>query len=164
MSARAELHNPIPDELIDDFLKRLPYVSEGISNIRLLPGAAEVAFDLRPGFENQSELVASRIAEVAGKLCLNHHAGTSKTLVKRDTLPGSFRDDPHPVLAKEGAIQSFGRGRYGIGPKLAGLIEFFDLRARQMAREFQAEPHTFPSLIGADVLELAAISRIFLLR
>jgi seryl-tRNA synthetase len=153
MNTIAQLGAAVPDELADEFLKRIPYVSEGISNVRFLPGASSVAFELRPGFESQAELVASRISEVAGKLCVNHQAGALKTLAKRDVLPGSFRDDPHPLLAEQGEIALFGRGRYGLGPKLVGLIEYFDRRARQIALEFQATPYTFPSLIGADVLD-----------
>lgn len=153
MSALAQLQSAIPEDLVDEFLKRLPYVSEGIRNVRLLPGATQVEFDLRPGFESQTGVVASRISEVAGKLCINHQAGASKVLARRDALPGSFRDDPHPLLAEQGEIAAFGRGRYGLGPKLVGLIEYFDRRARQMAVQFHAEAHTFPSLIGADVLD-----------
>ncbi len=153
MTSFADLGATVPEELADELLKRLPYVSEGISNPRLLPGGARVSFDLRPGFESQAELVAGRISEVAAKLCSNHRPGTSKTLRKRDALPSSFREDPHPLLAGQGEIVAFGRGRYGLGPKLVALTEYFDLRARQMAREFQAEAYSFPSLVGADVLD-----------
>jgi len=54
MSAFADLGATIPDDLVEEFLKRLPYVSEGIRNVRLLPGADRVAFDLGPGFENHA--------------------------------------------------------------------------------------------------------------
>ena len=161
VSALAQLGTTIPDELVDEFLKRLPYLSEGIHNARLLPGADRVAFDLRPEFENQAETVASRIAEVAGKLCLNHRPGALRTLARRDDLPSSFRADPHPLLEEQGEIVLLGRGRYGLGPKLVALIEYFDLRVRQMATTFQAGAHTFPSLIGADVLDRCRYLRNF---
>lgn len=153
MSAFAELSRTIPDELVEEFLKRLPYVSEGIRAARLLPGSNRVAFDLRPGFESQADVVASRISEVAGKLCLNHRPGTSKTLAQQDALPSSFCADPHPLLAERGEIVLFGRGRYGFGPKLVALMEYFDLRVRRMAAGFQADARSFPSLVGADVLD-----------
>jgi len=153
LRAFAELGTPIPDELIEEFLKRLPYVSEGIRNARLLPGETRVAFDLEPGFESHSDLVASYISEVAGKLCLNHRTVISKSLARQDVLPSSFRIDPHSLLIEEGEIASFGRGRYGFGPKLVALMEYFDLRVRAMATTFQAGSRSFPSLIGADVLD-----------
>src|SRR5579862_6826696 len=121
MRLQTELHTAMPDELAEEFLKRIPYVSEGIVNVRLLPGGAQVAFELQPGFEDQGDVVASRISEVAGKLCLNYRPGASRTLAKRDALPSHFRDDPHPLLLEGGDIVSFGRGRYGFGPRLVRL-------------------------------------------
>lgn len=153
MSAFADLGATIPDDLVEEFLKRLPYVSEGIRNVRLLPGADRVAFDLGPGFENHAGVISSYISDVAAKLCRNHRAGIAKSLAKRDVLPSSFRIDPHPLLAEQGEIVSFGRGRYGFGPKLVALMEYFDLRVREMARAFHADSRSFPSLIGADVLD-----------
>ena len=153
MSVQAELNAAIPDELVDEFLKRIPYVSEGIDNVRLLSGRSRVAFDLRPGFEGQKDVVASRISEVAGKLCFNYRPGVTKTLARQDTLPSRFCDDPQVLLLEQGEIVSFGRGRYGFGPKLVRLMEYFDQRARDMAVQFHAEPHLFPSLVGADVLD-----------
>lgn len=153
MSAFAELSTRVPDELVEEFLKRLPYVSEGIHNARLLPGADRVAFDLRPDTQGEAEVVASRIAEVAAKLCVNYRPGTSKTLARQDTFPSSFQGDPQPLLAAQGEIVLFGRGRYGFGPKLVALMEYFDVQVRRMATAFQADARQFPSLIGADVLD-----------
>jgi len=149
----AELRSAIPDELTEEFLKRLAYISESLHNVRLLPGSTRVAFDLRPGCEHQANLVAAQICEVAGKVCLNYQPGTSRTRVLREALPTSFQDDPHSLLAQHGEIVAFGRGRYGFGPRVVALMEHFDLRIRQMAARFQSEPRSFPSLIGADVLD-----------
>lgn len=153
VNARSELATPIPEELAEELLKRLPYVSEGIGSARLLPGHSSVEFELRPGFESQASVVASRISEVAGKLCLSYRPGASRTLVRREKLPGSFNADPHPLLQEQGELVVFGRGRYGLGPKLVRLIDYFDRRALSMAAEFDAAPHAFPALIGADVLD-----------
>jgi seryl-tRNA synthetase len=161
MNAKADLQAAIPDELTEEFLKRIPYVSEGIHNVRLLPGATRVEFDLRPGFEDHLDVVASRVSEVAAKLCLNYRPGISKTVAKRDLPARCFRQDPHPLLLEQGEIAAFGRGRYGFGPKLVRLMEYFDLRAREMAVRFQATPHTFPSLVGADVLDRCRYLRNF---
>jgi seryl-tRNA synthetase len=161
MSVFADLDRRIPDELAEEFLKRLPYVSEGLRNAQLLPGASRVSFDLRVGFEKDAELVARRISEVAGKLCANHRSDVSKTLVRQDVLPSSFDIDPHIPLAEQGEIMPFGRGRYGFGPKLAALMDCFDARARDMATTFDARPRLYPSLIGADVLDRCRYLRNF---
>ncbi len=161
VNLQTELQTRIPDELVDEFLKRLPYVSEGIQNVRLLPGAAQVAFDLRPGFESHADVVASRISEVAGKLCLNYRPGITKTLAKREAYPTPFQADPHPLLIERGELIPFGRGRYGFGPTLTALMGYFDSRARQMAAKFEAGPRTFPALVGGDVLDRCRYVRNF---
>ncbi len=161
MSSQAALQVAIPDELVEEFLKRLPYVSEGIGNVRLLPGASQVAFDLRPGFEGQADVVAARISEIAGKLCSSHLPGIAKTVARQDVLPSSYRDDPHPLLAEQGELVSFGRGRYGFGPKLIALMNAFDSRILELAADFQAPAYMFPSLIGADVLDRCRYFRNF---
>jgi hypothetical protein len=94
LNAVTDLRTTVPDELVEEFLKRLPYVSEGISNPRLLPGNTQVAIELRPGYEDKSEVLSSWISEVAVKLCSNHRAGTSKTLAKREVFPSSFDGAP----------------------------------------------------------------------
>lgn len=159
--AQAELPTTIPTELVDEFLKRIPYVSEGIQNVRLADDGRSVSFDLRSGFENQQDLIASRIAEVASKLCLNYRPGTSRILVKREQFPSSYNQDPHPQLQAQDEIMPFGRGRFGLGPKLLRLIELFESRSRAMAASFEAPQYNFPSLIGADVLDTCRYLRNF---
>lgn len=64
------LDENIPSELVEEFLKKLSYVSESLSSCDLDPAALNsVIFELRPGHDRQSELVSSRIREVADKLC-----------------------------------------------------------------------------------------------
>ena len=153
MGGIAELHNAIPDELAEEFLKRLAYVHEEIYDVRLLPGSMQVAFELRRGSQDQENMVASRISEVASKLCLNYQPGASRTRFRQDVLPGSFRDDPHVALSKQGEIVPYGRGRYGFGPKIVGLMDYFDHELRRIAAIFHARACSFPTLIGADALD-----------
>ena len=153
MNIQTNLPTVIPDELVEEFLKRLPYVSEGIANPRILPSRAGLSFDLQPGFEGQDQVIAARISEVADKLCSNYRPGASRTLAKQSNFPTTYREDPHPAMLERGDIVLFGRGRYGLGPKLVRLIEYFEKRALEMAAAFRADPHCFPSLIGADVLD-----------
>ncbi len=153
MKSICELGTIVPPELVDEFLKRLPYVSEGIGNFEMLEGNSRLAFELRLGFEGKIEVVAARIGEVAIKLCRNYRPGMLKTLVRRDVFPSSHNADPHPQLERDGDLIHFGRGRYGFGTKLVGLMDFFEKRAKQMASSVQASPRNFPSLIGGDVLD-----------
>jgi seryl-tRNA synthetase len=153
MRAYADLTAAVPIELVDELVKRLPFISEAIAGTELLPGSSRVAFDLRPGFDNDAEEIARRIVDVAAKLCVNHRPGRSKTLARQDRFPSSFHDDPHPLLEKQRELVAYGRGRYGFGPTVVGLMAAFDARIREKAAELQAPAHTFPSLIGADILD-----------
>src|SRR5437588_282621 len=98
MEVTTELPVAVPEGLVEEFLKRVPFVSEGISNIRLLSGAKFVAFELRSGFEARSDLVASHISDIASTLCLNSRPEASRIVAKRSIPVGPFRADPHPLL------------------------------------------------------------------
>lgn len=161
MSIQAQLQTAVPDELSEEFLKRIPYLSEGIGDVRLLSGGSSVAFALRPGFEDQEGVVRYRISELADKLCANHQPGPARTLARQDFFPSAFHEDPHPLLIERGDIVLFGRGRYGFGPRIVRLIEYFDQQAREMAARFQADAYAFPSLVGADVLDRCRYLRNF---
>jgi len=153
LSFISQLKTNIPNDLVDEFLKRLTFVSEGLRNVQMLADTNRVSFELRPGFEGQGEVVASRIAEVAAKLCRSHSPGRVKTLRKKEKLPSDFCGDPHPLLLERRELNSFGRGRYGFGPMLVALMDCFESQARRMAEALEARPYIFPSLVGADVLD-----------
>src|SRR5436309_14328404 len=98
MRASAELATAIPQDMVEEFVKRLAYVSQEISNPDLLHGARRVAFDVQPGFEERTDQVMTYIREVAEKLCRNYRAGSFKTHARRDKQPSSLSGDPHPLL------------------------------------------------------------------
>jgi seryl-tRNA synthetase len=153
----------IPSELEDDFLARLRYVSESAEAFELSrdeAGHARVNFRLRAGREQEHALVAERVSEVAAKTSQAARFYEPKVLVRRERA-GRFRADPHPLLEERGELFEFGRGRYGLGPRLAALLEFFDRRLLEDALRAGASPHQFPSLVGADLLERCGYLRSF---
>jgi len=140
--------------LADEFLKRLAYVSEGLSSPRLLPGLASVEYSLSSQYERNAASIRADVVDVAEKLCANPDAGTVRVLHSQSVLPlrGSG-GDPHSELLARGELISYGKGRFGLGPLLTSLVEYFDRRVQQIAVEMKAEPRTFPSLISAEVLD-----------
>lgn len=161
MTNYAQLPQAVPAELADEFLKRLPYVSEGLAEFRLSDDASQVVFRLKSGFEDRSETVASGIANVAEKLCFSYRPGMSRVVAQQDTLPSSYSENPHDHLKKTGELVEFGRGRFGFGPMLVGLIAKLDELARERANEFSAPEYEFPALIGAEVLDRCRYLRNF---
>jgi seryl-tRNA synthetase len=147
--------------LVDDFLARLHYVSESLRDFELLAELRNsVRFSLLPGHEHEVPVVAARIAEVARKLCAAHRPSEKKVLAAGEGT-GAYQDDPHAQLEAEGALFKYGQGRFGLGPRLAALSAFFDRRLLQVIDRFAPEPHQFPTLIGADVLERCKYLRSF---
>jgi seryl-tRNA synthetase len=67
-------------------------------------------------------------------------------------VSGSFTANPHPLLEARGDLIPFGQGRYGFGPRLLELIEFFDDQFFKQADQFNAIPCQFPALIGGDIM------------
>jgi hypothetical protein len=153
LHAFANLKGPIPPELVDEFLAKLPYVSESLQDFELLPEQRNcVRFNLLPGYELEAQVIADRISEVAQKMCQAYRPSASKVLVSSEGAV-TYRLDPHPFLEAQGDLFKYGSGRYGLGPKSIWLLEFFDRRLNRLARQFSAAPHQYPNMIGADTLD-----------
>jgi hypothetical protein len=152
----------IPDELVPDFLGKLHYVSEELEHFRLSEGRRDqVMFRTRAGHEGRSSIIADRIREVACKMCSGHRRFETHVLVSHrlESLP--YHNDPRPLLEKRGELFEYGPGRFGLGPLLVSLLEFFDRELLCLADGFSAERRQFPALIGADVLDRCRYIRSF---
>ncbi len=162
MTHSVRLERDIPADLVEEFLKKLSYISESLSTYDLDPAARDnVSFELRPGHDAQSELVSSRIREVADKLCKGRRQPKIKLLVSRKDRDISFSADPHPLLESMDEIRKYGEGRFGFGPRLVELMNLFDRDVCAIADRMRAVPHQFPTLIGADVMDRCRYLRSF---
>ena len=162
MNHSVQLNSRIPAELVDEFIKRLPYVSESLAAYDLNPQTWDnVSFQLMPGHEGDSEIVSGRIVEVADKLCKARRPPANKVLVSRKNREVSFGSDPHPLLEAMDEIHKYGEGRFGFGPRLVELMDLFDRDFRALANRVPAVPRQFPALIGADVLDRCRYLRSF---
>src|SRR5208283_2334184 len=142
MSHSVRLERNIPAELAEEFLKKLSYVSESLSTYALDPAALDtVVFELRPGHDPESELVSSRIREVADKLCKGRREPKIKVLVTGRDRDFSFNSDPHPILESMDEIHKYGEGRFGFGPRLAELMNLFDRDLQTIASGVPAVPY-----------------------
>lgn len=161
LSSVADLGVVVPSELVDDFLAKLHYVSESLENFELHSTERNsVRFNLAPGHEHEVPKVAAGIAEVAQKMCAAYRPYEAKVLVSREGS-GKYEKDPHPYLESTAELFRYGAGRYGLGPGLLALMNFFDRELQKLTERFSAVHHQFPSLIGADVLERCRYLRSF---
>jgi hypothetical protein len=162
MSATIDLPFSIPDELVPDFLGKLYYVSEDLEHFRLSEGRRDqVLFRTRAGREERSPIIADRIREVASKMCAGHRRFEAHVLVSHRFTRFPFQKDPRPLLEDRGELFEYGPGRFGLGPLLVSLLEFFDAELLHLADRFSAERRQFPTLIGADVLDRCRYIRSF---
>ena len=157
----APLRTPVPPAIAGDFLSKLHYLSEDLAGFELDTEKRDVVrFGLRDGAVHAPELIASRIVETADKFCERFREMPDRVLGARP-VSGTFTDDPHPLLEREGELKRFGAGRFALGPRLVGLMTLFDRQALELARDFEAPAHQFPALIGADVLDRCRYLRSF---
>ncbi len=161
MHAFADLDVEVPARLEEELLKRIPYISEGIRNARLSSGGRRVTFDLLDAFAPRAAEVSAAIVDVAGRLTRDQRVVSARTVARRDELPSSFRDDPHPILQARGDIVPLGLGRYAFGPRMVGLMAALDARILEIAAALAAPAYAFPALIGADVLDRCQYFRNF---
>ena len=162
MTHSVRLDKDIPADLVDEFLKKLSYISESLTAYDLDSTARNsVSFELRPGHDGQSELVSTRIREVADKLCKGRRQPKVKVLVSRKDRDTSFSSDPHPMLESMDEIHKYGEGWFGFGPRLVELMNLFDRDVQAIADRMPAVPHQFPTLIGADVMDRCRYLRSF---
>jgi seryl-tRNA synthetase len=153
MDHTVELSAGVPEEIAGDFLSKLYYVSEAVESFEFAtPARDRLRFALKPGNDSAASEVSARIATIAKTMTRAYRPGGGKTLVQRP-VKVPFSDDPHPLLEARGDLHRYGSGRYALGPGMMNLVSGFDRRLTQLSREFEAVPHQFPSIIGADTLE-----------
>jgi seryl-tRNA synthetase len=154
MQHNVDLRAPIEKDLVKEFLSKLHYVSEDMTSFSLDPRSRNhVTFSLRARANHSPGEVGDRINEVASKLTSRYHAQVHDYLTDRLDRNVPYGGDPYDKLLQEGQVKAFGSGRIGVGPTIVALMEFFESKIAQVAKEFHAAKHQFPTIIGADVLD-----------
>jgi seryl-tRNA synthetase len=149
-----DLNVSIPEELVKDFLGKLHYVSEEMTKFEFSSEKRDqIKFDLKSNESSKAKLISEQILEIAQKMCKSYRANSAKVLIDRPITNQSFTQDPHPILESAGDLFKYGSGRYGLGPKILSLCDYFDREFVKLSQKFSATPHQFPSLIGAEVLD-----------
>jgi seryl-tRNA synthetase len=157
-----ELPSTIPAELVPEFLSKLHYVSEDLASFALDPDRADrVHFETRAGGDGSAEQIGARIREVAGKLCDGHRGFQKRILIDRKRATYGHRENPRAALETGGHLFEFGPGRFGMGPLLVWLEDYFEVGLLRMADRLGAARHRFPALIGVDVLDRCGYLRSF---
>jgi seryl-tRNA synthetase len=143
----------IPAHLHSQVQAKLAYVDENISGVSISPdgGAIRLQLNAAPAEEALADLDA-KVHIVVAEMAKGSIA--PKVEVLEDHLQRSvpFASDPMPELLARGEVSREYTGIYSLGPLLARLIEIFETYFSQLAAEFDAPAHRFPTLISAEML------------
>lgn len=150
MSHVAALPTAVPAELASDFVGKLHYVSEDL--LSFVVEGDRVRFATRPGREAAAPAIAARIRAVADKMTAGHRGYQPRVLAANRPARYRYQDDPRAELEAAGDLFEFGPGRFGLGPALVGLEEYFEAGLLRLADRLGAVRHRFPALIGVEAL------------
>ena len=143
----------IPAHLRSQVQAKLAYVDENISGASISADGGAIRLQLRakagkPALAELDAKVHSVVADMA------KGSVAPKVEVLEDHLLRSvpFAADPMPELLARGEVSREHNGIYSLGPLLTRLIEVFEAYFSQLAAEFDAPAHRFPTLISAEKL------------
>lgn len=153
MSHIVELPSPVPPEILSDFIGKLHYVSEDLKSFEIEGDhIRRVRFETLSGRAEAAGAISDRIREVAKKMCDGHRGFQTRVLASRHSAGYRYTDNPRAELEAAGQLFQYGPGRFGLGPALVRLEEYFDTCLLRMADQLEAERYRFPALVGVDIL------------
>jgi len=156
-----EFEVEVPAEMAEEFDKKLAYIAEGIESAIYDPDRRRVRVRLGEGKVTSQEVLEARVSEIAQKLRSGYQPGIRRQLAHRVRRSREVRSDPHPLLVANGDLHEFGRGRFGLGPKLVALVRALDELIVNRFSDMNPRAHQFPSLISGEVLDRCRYLRNF---
>jgi seryl-tRNA synthetase len=143
----------IPPNLIDQVQAKLAYVDETIKGVKVAGDGKSILFTLRsePDSSALTDLEV-RVQQVIRDMSQGFVAPRIEILEDHSDRTVPFSEDPVPELMERGEIIREHTGIYGFGPLVTRLIEVFERYFLSLAREFNAAPYRFPTLISAEKL------------
>lgn len=152
----------IPAHLRSQVQAKLAYVDENISGAAISADGGAILLQLRSASTKQAlKELETKVHTVVAEMAKG--AVPPKVEVLEDHLQRSVPSaaDPMPDLLARGEVSREHTGIYSLGPQLTRLIEVFETYFLQLAAEFDAKPHRFPTLISAEKLGRVSYFRAF---
>jgi acyl carrier protein len=162
---------PIPEHLLGDIKSKLAYVDESIRLAQVSPKMITLTvrkFSSSTTSDGQKTPIEEKVQHVVLSMVKTDPVrGTGKLenieLVLEDHLdrPILYYDDPMPWLIQHGEVNQEAPGIYSLGPLVTRLISFFEQQFLDLAKNFEAVPYRFPTLIPARYMERVNYFRAF---
>ncbi len=144
----------IPAHLVGEVQSKLAYVDEAVAGGQVAPSGDRITLTLHYPVEGERRTsLEEKVQRVVHSMAKG--AFRPKVQILEDHLdrPVSYSSDPHDELLRRGEISQEARGVFSLGPLLANLIDWFEVRFVDLAETFSAAPYRFPTLIPAAYLE-----------
>ncbi len=143
----------IPGFLVGEVKSKLAYVDEIIAGAEVDQAGNHIRLflcqDVDVAQKAALEVKVQRVVQALVK-----GAFKPKVQVLEDYLERSvpFSTDPMTALLERGEVSQEANGIFALGPLLARLINYFEVRFIGLADSFGAQPYRFPTLIPARYL------------
>ena len=143
----------IPSNLIDQVQARLAYVDELVQSVQVSDDGKSIVFTLNDaGNLNTLSELEGKVQQVVKEMSTGFVAPKVEIIEDHSDRTVPFSRDPVPELMERGEIIREHTGIYSFGPLVSRLIEVFEGYFLSVAREFNAAPYRFPTLISAEKL------------
>jgi len=153
---------PIPAHLVGEVQAKLAYVDERIRRAEVAPEGDRITLTLEGSPDARArQLLEEKVQQVVTSLTRGAIRPKVQVLEDHFERPAPYREDPTAALLARGDIHQEAEGIYALGPRVTGLVEYFERRFLDMAASFEAAPYRFPTLIPARYLERVHYFRAF---
>jgi seryl-tRNA synthetase len=144
----------VPTAFADELAKRLFYISDEISDFRLIEVNGLVqSIEVMCATDNEPRQLSDKINYVIEIDILRQKAIPS-TVVWRSDKGRDYHPHMFTALVERGIAFEAGQGQVGFGEPLITLMNYFDMRLKHIAiNGFNAQEYQYPTLLATKVLE-----------
>jgi seryl-tRNA synthetase len=152
----------IPEHLAGEVCSKLAYVDELVTGAEIDPTGERLYLSLRHPANTEERLAIAEKTQRVVTLMVKG-AIQPKVVILEDHLDRSvpYQADPISELLARGEVHPEATGIYALGPLVTRLMDYFEGRFLELAGNFKANPHRFPTLIPASYLSRVNYFRAF---
>jgi len=153
MRIKKILPKSVPSPFVGEFIAKVYYLNPLIERISLEPlERCVVEIELREGHSASVDIIEHGVDGVLASVVAKNMDFEPKVHASRVSSVKSSATSPMEELVRRGEVHEFGPGRVGLGPLLVQLEDRIEQDLLSMSERLGAKRHSFPTVIGADVL------------
>lgn len=147
-----QLPKPVPRDLVDEVLSKLPYCAEGARNFRFdLERPDVVSFELDP--DVNAEEVEAKVLKLVRGMITGWRAVSPRVKFDRRDIEPPFSGDIWQALQARGLVRLLAPGQALLSGVVLDLFSYFDRYFMELGRKLGGAEVRYPQMIGVDVLK-----------